>query len=189
MSCDLQVPVSVLAVSPGFAIKHLAPSGWRPIMKTLWCFRRATPSFDRWWLGDTRKSDCSFAGVAPTTTFGLLVRMLYHWATGHLWEARPFNGLNVAYLFKLVSILNIIFSCLDLVLSISVLGKSELADEVLQLNHETVHHLRGKKKRVDEMCASTLEGNNECAVIEHSRSSHCTQLRSANKRLLGCIKG
>ena len=30
------------------------------------------------------------SGVEPNT-FRLLVRMLYHWATGDLWELRPLN--------------------------------------------------------------------------------------------------
>lgn len=47
-----------------------------------------------------------------------------------------------SYLFEFVGILNIILSCLYLVLNISILGEPELADEILQLNRKLVHHLK-----------------------------------------------
>ena len=54
--------------------------------------------------------------------------------------------VNDSYLLEFVCILNIILSCLYLVLSISVLGEPELADEILQLNRKLVHHLKGQSR-------------------------------------------
>ena len=61
-------------------------------------------------------------------------------------EARLSGIVNDSYLFEFVCILNIILSCLYLVLSISVLGQPELADEILQLNRKLVHHLKGQSR-------------------------------------------
>lgn len=56
------------------------------------------------------------------------------------------DNVNDSHLFEFIGILNIILSCLYLVLSISVLGEPELADEILQLNREMVHHLKGQTR-------------------------------------------
>ena len=53
-----------------------------------WC----TLYFFSKWHRQTRKKKFRVlpSGVEPKT-FRLLVRMLYHWATGDLWELRPLN--------------------------------------------------------------------------------------------------
>ena len=48
--------------------------------------------YSRKWRRHTRKKEIRvlLSGVEPKT-FRLLVRMLYHWATGDSWELRPLN--------------------------------------------------------------------------------------------------
>ena len=46
--------------------------------------------FSKWHRHTRKKIRVLLSGVEPKT-FRLLVRMLYHWATGDSWELRPFN--------------------------------------------------------------------------------------------------
>ena len=71
------------------------PPCWRTKQKKIFSQRRKLLRmmyYSRKWHRHTRKKEIRvlLSGVEPET-FRLLIRMLYHWATGDPWELKPLN--------------------------------------------------------------------------------------------------
>ena len=104
----------------------------------------------------------------------------------------PLSGIvNDSYLFEFVCILNIILSCLYLVLSISVLGQPELADEILQLNRKLVHHLKGQTRflilsRVPRLRDSRLITSRSQRNYKRSAKAHELRVLTILPHRLAC---
>lgn len=106
-------------------------------------------------------------------------------------EAPLSDIVNDSYLFEFVCILNIILSCLYLVLSISVLGEPELADEILQLNRKLVHHLKGQSRflilsRVPRLRDSRLITSRSQRNYKRSAKAHELRVLTILPHRLAC---